>query len=32
MPGYRTARQRLPLRVAKFSDFFESYVTETRPL
>lgn len=24
--------ERLPLRVAKFSDFFESYVTETRPL
>lgn len=24
--------ERLPLRVAKFSDFFESHVTETRPL
>ncbi|WP_429818141.1 LysR family transcriptional regulator [Ensifer sp. B1-9] len=29
---YYPPYERLPLRVAKFSDFFESYVTETRPL
>ncbi len=29
---YYPPYERLPLRVAKFSDFLESYVTETRPL
>ncbi|KZM51832.1 LysR family transcriptional regulator [Labrenzia sp. OB1] len=29
---YYPPYERLPMRVAKFSDFFESYVTRTRPL
>jgi DNA-binding transcriptional LysR family regulator len=29
---YYPPYERLPMRVAKFSDFFEAYVTETRPL